>query len=118
FLLLVLVFLLFFLLAEDGLVASGEFLVLSQTDAHNTHGCYLQVHQTAAALRRPPPARKRCQKPLLRMYESGRGCNQEVGGDFVVTAVPENLGKSGSLKKNYGGVSIQKRRRQIKPLDE
>lgn len=44
-------------------------------------------------------------------------CSKELGGEFDVTAVPENLGKAGSLKKNYGGLSIQRRRRPIKPLE-
>jgi hypothetical protein len=38
-------------------------------------------------------------------------CSEEVGGDFIYTAKQENLGKAGSLKLNYGGVSITKRRR-------
>lgn len=38
-------------------------------------------------------------------------CSQEVGGDFIYTAKQENLGKAGSLKLNYGGVSITKKRR-------
>ena len=42
-------------------------------------------------------------------------CSQEVGGDFVLIAKQENLGKAGSLKLNYGGVSIKKQRRVIKP---
>jgi len=42
-------------------------------------------------------------------------CSQEVGGDFVYTATQENLGKAGSLKLNYGGVTIQKKRRSIQP---
>ena len=42
-------------------------------------------------------------------------CSREVGGDFVYTATQENLGKAGSLKKNYGGVTIQKKRRAIRP---
>jgi hypothetical protein len=45
-------------------------------------------------------------------------CSQQVGSDFEVTVVPENLGKSGSLKKNYGSYSIRKRRRQILPKEE
>jgi hypothetical protein len=40
-------------------------------------------------------------------------CSQEVGGDFVYTATQQNLGKAGSMKLNYGGVSIQKKRRAI-----
>ncbi|MEZ4450452.1 MAG: TraR/DksA C4-type zinc finger protein [Nannocystaceae bacterium] len=43
------------------------------------------------------------------------GCSEEVGGDFEYTATQENLGKAGSLKLNYGGVSIQRRRRTIEP---
>lgn len=45
-------------------------------------------------------------------------CSEEVGGDFVYTATQENLGKAGSLKLNYGGVSIKKHRRAIKPKTE
>ncbi len=45
-------------------------------------------------------------------------CSQEIGGDFKVTFVPENIGKAGSLKKNYGSWAVRKVRRQIKPLDE
>jgi len=40
-------------------------------------------------------------------------CSEEVGGDFVYTARQENLGKAGSLKLNYGGVTITKKRRRI-----
>lgn len=42
-------------------------------------------------------------------------CSEEVGGDFVLIAKQENLGKAGSLKLNYGGVSITKKRRAIPP---
>lgn len=42
-------------------------------------------------------------------------CSQEVGGDFVYTATQENLAKAGSMKKNYGGISIKKQRRVIQP---
>ena len=45
-------------------------------------------------------------------------CSAKVGGDFEVTVVPENLGKAGSLKKNYGSYSIRKKRRRIQPADE
>jgi hypothetical protein len=44
-------------------------------------------------------------------------CSQAVGSDFHVVMVRENLGKAGSLKKNYGGVSIKKVRRRIEPLE-
>jgi hypothetical protein len=44
-------------------------------------------------------------------------CSQEVGGEFEVRFTQENLSKPGSLKKNYGGVSLQKNRRPIKPKE-
>ena len=44
-------------------------------------------------------------------------CSAEVGGDFVYTATPVNLGKAGSLKLNYGGVTIKKHRRTIRKKD-
>ena len=34
----------------------------------------------------------------------------KYGGEFKVTARQESLGKAGSLKKNYGGVNVSKRR--------
>jgi hypothetical protein len=34
----------------------------------------------------------------------------KYGGEFTVTATQASLGKGGSLKKNYGDVSIQKKR--------
>jgi hypothetical protein len=45
-------------------------------------------------------------------------CSEAVGSDFETAVISENLGKAGSLKKNYGGFSIRKRRRKIQPLDE
>lgn len=41
------------------------------------------------------------------------GCSQDIGGEFIIRAIPENTGKTGSLKKNYGGWSVQKVRRRI-----
>ena len=43
-------------------------------------------------------------------------CSQDVGSDFEISVSQENVGKSGSLKKNYGGVNVTKRRRRIDPL--
>ena len=43
-------------------------------------------------------------------------CSQQVGSDFEISVTQENVGKSGSLKKNYGGVNVQKRRRRIDAL--
>ena len=45
-------------------------------------------------------------------------CSHEVGGDFVLIAKQENLGKAGSMKRNYGGISIEKKRRVIHKRDE
>jgi hypothetical protein len=44
-------------------------------------------------------------------------CSEEIGGDFEVRVVQENIGKAGSLKKNYGGLSILKKRRRIEPKE-
>ena len=41
-------------------------------------------------------------------------CSKEHGGDFKYTAVQENLAKAGSMKKNYGGISVTKTRRTIR----
>ena len=45
-------------------------------------------------------------------------CSEEVGGEFEVTFTQENLSKPGSLKKNYGGVTLQKKRRPIGPKNQ
>jgi hypothetical protein len=42
-------------------------------------------------------------------------CSQKTGGEFELRIVPENLGKQGSLKKNYGGVQIVKQRKPLLP---
>ena len=44
-------------------------------------------------------------------------CSEEVGSDFKLSASNENLAKTNSLKKNYGGVNIQKKRRRIEPKE-
>jgi hypothetical protein len=44
-------------------------------------------------------------------------CSQEIGGDFKTYAVPENTGKPGSLKKNYGSWKIARKLRPITPKD-
>lgn len=44
-------------------------------------------------------------------------CSQAVGSDFETTVTTENLAKTNSLKKNYGGVTQRKKRRKIEPLD-
>jgi hypothetical protein len=40
-------------------------------------------------------------------------CSQAVGGEYEITVVPDNLGMAGSLKKNYAGWTIHKRRRRL-----
>jgi hypothetical protein len=45
-------------------------------------------------------------------------CSEAVGSDFETTIITENLAKAGSLKKNYGAISLRKKRRKIEPLDE
>jgi RNA polymerase-binding transcription factor DksA len=42
-------------------------------------------------------------------------CSREVGGDFETYVVPENTGKPGSLKKNYGSWNIKRKLREISP---
>jgi hypothetical protein len=44
-------------------------------------------------------------------------CSQEIGGEYELKLVRENLGKAGSLKKNYGGVGFRKIRRAILPKE-
>jgi hypothetical protein len=44
-------------------------------------------------------------------------CSEAVGGEFEIQAVPDNLAKAGSLKKNYGSWTVQKRRKRIEPLE-
>jgi hypothetical protein len=41
-------------------------------------------------------------------------CSQEVGGEFQLMVTPENLSKSGSLKKNYGSFEVKKVRKTTK----
>ncbi len=45
-------------------------------------------------------------------------CSRKIGGEYVLRAVPENLGKGGSLKKNYASWGVRKTRRIIRPDDE
>jgi len=44
-------------------------------------------------------------------------CSEEIGGDYKITVVPENLGKAASIKKNYAAWSIKKTRRTIRPKE-
>ncbi|HWG44999.1 MAG TPA: hypothetical protein VN688_19675 [Gemmataceae bacterium] len=38
------------------------------------------------------------------------GMIERYGGEFLISSRQESLGKPGSLKKNYGGVSVTKTR--------
>ncbi|HEX4454522.1 MAG TPA: hypothetical protein VH143_26860, partial [Kofleriaceae bacterium] len=41
-------------------------------------------------------------------------CSEASGGELILIAKQENLGKAGSLKLNYGGVSVTRKRRAAK----
>ncbi|HYF48574.1 MAG TPA: TraR/DksA C4-type zinc finger protein [Planctomycetota bacterium] len=43
-------------------------------------------------------------------------CSQSIGGEYKLEVVPGSLGKSSSLKKNYGTFSLKKTRKRIIPL--
>ncbi len=43
-------------------------------------------------------------------------CSEAIGGEFEIRTSTENLGKAGSLKKNYGGVTVRRRRKKIERL--
>jgi hypothetical protein len=62
---------------------------------------------------RIPPARVKALPGTWLCIE----CSAEVGGDFVYIVKQENLGKAGSLKLNYGGVTVTKKRRKIRKKD-
>ena len=42
-------------------------------------------------------------------------CSSEVGGDFAYSFANENIGKAGSLKKNYCSINLSKSRRKVDP---
>jgi hypothetical protein len=45
-------------------------------------------------------------------------CSREIGGEYKIRVLQENLGKGGSLKKNYGGVRVHKVRKRIVPIEQ
>jgi hypothetical protein len=45
-------------------------------------------------------------------------CSSAVGGEFKMIATAERTSKPGSLKLNYGGYTVKKVRRTIKPKDD
>ena len=44
-------------------------------------------------------------------------CSAEVGGEFKLVAVTERTSKPGSLKLNYGGITIKKMRKPLRPKE-
>lgn len=42
-------------------------------------------------------------------------CSSEIGGEFKLIAVRERTSKPGSLKLNYGGVSVRRVRKPLLP---
>jgi hypothetical protein len=44
-------------------------------------------------------------------------CSREVGGEFKLIAINERTSKPGSLKLNYGGVTVRKVRKPLKPKE-
>lgn len=44
-------------------------------------------------------------------------CSRAIGGEFDVYVVPEQTGKAGSLKKNYGGYTTKKVRKPLRPAE-
>jgi hypothetical protein len=42
-------------------------------------------------------------------------CSNEVGGEFKLIAIRERTSKPGSLKLNYGGISVRKVRKSLRP---
>lgn len=43
-------------------------------------------------------------------------CSTAIGGEYKLAVVPDSIGKSTSLKKNYGVFSLQKTRKRIWPM--
>ena len=44
-------------------------------------------------------------------------CSAEVGGEFKLVATTERTSKPGSLKLNYGGITIKKVRKKLPPRE-
>ena len=45
-------------------------------------------------------------------------CSKEIGGEFKLEVIPDSIGKSTSIKKNYGVFSLKKTRKTIRPIAE
>ena len=44
-------------------------------------------------------------------------CSAEIGGEFKLIATTERTSKPGSLKLNYGGITIKRVRKKLPPGD-
>ena len=44
-------------------------------------------------------------------------CSREVGGEFKLIASTERTSKPGSLKLNYGGISVRRVRKELRPIE-
>jgi Prokaryotic dksA/traR C4-type zinc finger len=45
-------------------------------------------------------------------------CSEAIGGDYKTFVIPENTGKPGSLKRNYGSWKVKRKLRVITPLQK
>ena len=63
----------------------------------------------------PIPARRLDVLPYTRLCLD---CSEAIGGDFKTYVIPENTGKPGSLKKNYGSWKVKRKLREITPIDK
>jgi hypothetical protein len=41
-------------------------------------------------------------------------CSREIGGEFQLLAVRESLGRPGAIKQITGGVTVRKRRKDVR----
>ena len=63
----------------------------------------------------PIPARRLEVLPHTRLCIA---CSEAIGGDYKTFVIPENTGKPGSLKKNYGSWKVTRKLRRITPIKE
>jgi len=42
-------------------------------------------------------------------------CSREIGGEFILVVGHDRTSKPGSLKKNFGGVTVRRVRQRIRP---
>jgi hypothetical protein len=45
-------------------------------------------------------------------------CSTAIGGEFKLEVIPDSIGKTTSMKKNYGVFSLKKTRKTIRPMDQ